>query len=126
MLQKRFQQFQRRMARYYINMAEKEKDKLNEEEVRKPLNKLQSVQPIGSNRISISSSSQKPMPNLNSKQPKSINSQFDIFSEETNQAKDLLAENSNWKNLAPEVVSKKEHKGKINLLLINIKFNLLI
>ncbi len=113
-LQKRYQQFQRRLARHYLNLAEN--GELNNESENNSAAKnvlsvrsgsSNSVAPTQSSQSSIKSVATKPVANPTS------NSTFSVFNDSSQLNNNLLPENSQWRTLGSENQRKKENEGPL-------------
>jgi hypothetical protein len=132
-LQKRYQQFQRRLARHYLNLAEKAQNAPPEDEdkpQRGALSSLSGSRVKRMDRVSatisqqshglynqqgISANERIEMTNMNSNIPQT--SVFTVFSDENvNAAGPSMVdnENSEWKQLPKESISKKENSVHVS------------
>jgi len=124
-LQKRYQQFQRRLARHYLNIAEETAaaeeagphPTARQETVsrgRNVLDQLSRAQSQSSLRTSSQSTSGLVIGGKNGSIPKTkiapSNKQFQVLSDENStKDTDLIPENPNWKYLAPIHIASKEN-----------------
>lgn len=114
LLQKRYQQFQRRLARHYLNMQENGEEEASntQNNERKPL-AVKQISILNENGIQ-----QIPQQSSKSSKPKAVplvnsNKSFDIFSDSGVSSSEALESNSNWKNLATSKNIHKENERKV-------------
>ena len=112
-LQKRYQQFQRRLARHYLNLAENgELD--NESDNTSAAKNVLSVRSSGHSGAQSQSNQTLSRVAVNKPATHSTsNSTFNIFNDSSNQNNNLLPENSQWKTLGSENQRKKENEGPL-------------
>ena len=110
MLQKRYQQFQRRLARIYLNNADSLPSESTSESSRKALSSLSRQQVQSGHRGGTSSGPAPILPQRVKPRTSTTGRNVDVHSDLSSHST-ILSENSNWKSFEPMAMQSKENAG---------------